>query len=175
MLLPRARKRLRAICPGVEITGTARHLAELEQTLDSQPAVDEARVAQVRAAIEQGRYKISPDRIADQLIQLERALGSPGSLSVDPGACRETLASLISQENRPRSRSLRSCSSVSTRFSLPTTSKALEAAMAERQGCVGVIVRVEEERRSMCRMMGIRSGSAGAREIARPGAIRPAR
>ncbi len=60
---------------GVEITGTARHLAALEQTLNSQPAVDEARVAHVRAAIEQGRYTISPDRIADQLIQLERALG----------------------------------------------------------------------------------------------------
>lgn len=60
---------------GVEITGTARHLAALEQALASQPAVDEARVANVRTAIEQGRYTISPERIADQLIQLERALG----------------------------------------------------------------------------------------------------
>lgn len=60
---------------GVDITGTARHLAKLEQTLASQPAVDEARVSQVRAAIEQGVYKISPERIADGLLQIERALG----------------------------------------------------------------------------------------------------
>lgn len=60
---------------GVDITGTARHLAQLEQTLASQPAVDEARVAQVRAALEQGAYKVSPERIADGLVQIERALG----------------------------------------------------------------------------------------------------
>lgn len=59
----------------VEITGTARQLAALEQVLASQPAIDETRVTQIRAAIEQGRYTVSPDRIADQLLQLERALG----------------------------------------------------------------------------------------------------
>jgi negative regulator of flagellin synthesis FlgM len=59
----------------VAITGTARQLAELEQALASQPAVDEARVASIRAAIEQGSYTVSPDRIADQLLLLERALG----------------------------------------------------------------------------------------------------
>lgn len=60
---------------GVDITGTARHLAQLEQTLARQPAVDETRVAQVRAAIEQGSYKVSPERVADGLVQIERALG----------------------------------------------------------------------------------------------------
>jgi negative regulator of flagellin synthesis FlgM len=60
---------------GVDITGTARQLAKLEQTLNSQPAIDEARVAQVRNSIEQGLYKISPERIADGLLQIERALG----------------------------------------------------------------------------------------------------
>lgn len=60
---------------GVDITGTAKQLAQLEQTLASQPAIDEARVAKVRAALEQGSYKVSPGRIADGLIQIERALG----------------------------------------------------------------------------------------------------
>jgi negative regulator of flagellin synthesis FlgM len=59
----------------VEITGTARQLADLEQTLAKQPAVDEKRVAEARSAIEQGSYKVSPERIADELVQLERALG----------------------------------------------------------------------------------------------------
>jgi negative regulator of flagellin synthesis FlgM len=60
---------------GVDITGTARQLAALEKTLNSQPAIDEARVAQVRSAIEQGHYRISPERVADGLIQIEHALG----------------------------------------------------------------------------------------------------
>lgn len=59
----------------VEITGTARQLADLEQTLVKQPVVDEKRVAKVRSAIEQGSYQISPDHIADQLVQIERVLG----------------------------------------------------------------------------------------------------
>ena len=59
----------------VAITGTARQLAALEQALANQPAVDETRVATIRSAIEQGRYTISPHKVADQLIQLERALG----------------------------------------------------------------------------------------------------
>lgn len=59
----------------VEITGTARQLAALEQVLASQPAVDEARVARIRAAVEQGRYTVSPEHIAGELLQLERALG----------------------------------------------------------------------------------------------------
>ena len=59
----------------VEITGTARQLADLEQVLAKQPAVDERRVAEVRTAIEQGSYKVSPEHVVDQLVQLERALG----------------------------------------------------------------------------------------------------
>jgi negative regulator of flagellin synthesis FlgM len=58
----------------VEITGTARQLAALEQKLANQPAVDEGRVASIRSAIEQGRYTVSPRHVADQLLQFERAL-----------------------------------------------------------------------------------------------------
>jgi len=63
---------------GVRITGTASQMAALEQALREQPAVDEARVAEVRSALEQGRYTIRPDRIADQLLELERALEKLG-------------------------------------------------------------------------------------------------
>ena len=58
----------------VHITGTAARLAALEQALLDLPAIDEARVAEIRFAIEEGRYTVNPDRIADQLLQLEQAL-----------------------------------------------------------------------------------------------------
>lgn len=58
----------------VHITGTARQLVELEQMVKDMPAVDEAKVAALSAAIEQGTYKVSADKIADNLMQIEQAL-----------------------------------------------------------------------------------------------------
>lgn len=59
----------------VHITDSASQLANLEQTLRRLPAVDEARVAQFRSAIDQGTYTVQPQQVADQLLQLERSLG----------------------------------------------------------------------------------------------------
>ena len=59
---------------GVHITGTARQLVELEQVVKDMPAVDEAKVAAISAAIENGTYKVSADKVADNLMQIERAL-----------------------------------------------------------------------------------------------------
>jgi negative regulator of flagellin synthesis FlgM len=58
----------------VHITGTARQLVELEQMVKDMPAVDEAKVAALSAAIEQGTYKVSPEKIADNFMQIEQAL-----------------------------------------------------------------------------------------------------
>lgn len=58
----------------VHITDSASQLATLEQTLHSLPAVDDARVTQIRTAIEQGTYTVQPHQIADQLMQLEHSL-----------------------------------------------------------------------------------------------------
>jgi negative regulator of flagellin synthesis FlgM len=64
----------------VQITGTARQLADLDQKVRDLPDVNEERVAQLRTAIEQGTYQVRPQHIADQLMSLERALGSlPGA------------------------------------------------------------------------------------------------
>jgi negative regulator of flagellin synthesis FlgM len=60
---------------GVRITDSARQLAALEQAIRELPDVDEARVAKVRAAIADGTYQVSPERIADKLIRLENELG----------------------------------------------------------------------------------------------------
>lgn len=59
----------------VHITDTATWLATLEPALREAPAVDVARVAGVRAAIETGRYTVQPEHVAAQLILIERALG----------------------------------------------------------------------------------------------------
>lgn len=58
----------------VKITDQARQLAALEQAVQSMPIVDEARVSEVRLALEQGRYEVSPERIADKLLRTEQEL-----------------------------------------------------------------------------------------------------
>jgi negative regulator of flagellin synthesis FlgM len=63
----------------VHITDTATRLAALEQSLRDSPAVDSARVEQLRSAIEQGRYTVEPVQVARQLVQMEHALGVLGT------------------------------------------------------------------------------------------------
>ena len=58
----------------VHITDAASQLASLEQALRGSPAVDSAKVAQLRSAIEQGTYQVNSEHVAVQLMQMERAL-----------------------------------------------------------------------------------------------------
>ncbi len=60
----------------VVITETARQLAMLEQQLAGLPAINDSRVAAVRRAIEEGRYQIDPQRVADKLLRVERDLAA---------------------------------------------------------------------------------------------------
>ncbi len=60
----------------VHITSQARQLAALEHALNDVPAVNEARVAEIRLAIEQGQYEVNAERIADKLLRTERELGA---------------------------------------------------------------------------------------------------
>lgn len=60
----------------VRITDQARQLAALEQTVNSLPVVNEAKVASIRAAIEDGSYQVVPERIADKLLRMDRELGA---------------------------------------------------------------------------------------------------
>jgi negative regulator of flagellin synthesis FlgM len=59
---------------GVTITGAARQLAQLEERVKDMPAVDEAKVAAISASIEQGTYKVQPEKVADGLMSIEAAL-----------------------------------------------------------------------------------------------------
>lgn len=58
----------------VQITGSARQLAQLEQHLQELPAVDTARVAEISDALATGRYQINAERIADKMLSMEEQL-----------------------------------------------------------------------------------------------------
>lgn len=59
----------------VELTGRAQLLERLEKSLEATPAIDSQRVAEVKAAIENGDYEIDSESIADAMVRLERAFG----------------------------------------------------------------------------------------------------
>ncbi len=58
----------------VKITDTASHLITAEQALNDVPVVNRDRVAELSDALSAGTYEISPERIANQLLQFERLL-----------------------------------------------------------------------------------------------------
>ncbi|MEJ0007401.1 MAG: flagellar biosynthesis anti-sigma factor FlgM [Steroidobacteraceae bacterium] len=58
----------------VQITDTASHLVTAEQALNDVPVISQERVSEVRATLANGTYRISPERIANQLLQFERLL-----------------------------------------------------------------------------------------------------
>jgi negative regulator of flagellin synthesis FlgM len=58
----------------VRITDQARQLAALERAVQDTPVVNEARVAAIRLAVEEGRYEVAPERIADKLLRMEHEL-----------------------------------------------------------------------------------------------------
>lgn len=60
----------------VRITDQARQLAALEHAVNDVPVTNDAKVAAIRLAIEQGQYQVSPDRIADKLLRMERELSA---------------------------------------------------------------------------------------------------
>jgi len=59
----------------VQITGTARQLAALEQSIRELPAIDEARVAAVKGRLADGSYQVDPQRVADRLLRMNADLG----------------------------------------------------------------------------------------------------
>ena len=62
----------------ISITAGARQLAALEKTIAALPMVDDARVVAAALAIEQGRYQIDAQLIADKLIRSDYELSQAG-------------------------------------------------------------------------------------------------
>jgi negative regulator of flagellin synthesis FlgM len=55
----------------VHLTGAARGLAAIEESLRALPVVDEARVAAVKERLQSGNYEVNPQRVADRLLRME--------------------------------------------------------------------------------------------------------
>jgi negative regulator of flagellin synthesis FlgM len=58
----------------VELTGHGKLIAQAESMLAAVPAIDQARVAEVRQAIENGEYVIDADSITDALLRSDLEL-----------------------------------------------------------------------------------------------------
>lgn len=59
----------------LRLTGEAASLQALQRELAAAPAVDQARVAEVRQALESGSYRIDPAKIAERMLDLDQQLG----------------------------------------------------------------------------------------------------
>lgn len=59
----------------VEVSNSARTLADLESRVMRSSGVDLAKVEAVKLALERGDYQIDPQKIADQLIRLDFEIG----------------------------------------------------------------------------------------------------
>jgi negative regulator of flagellin synthesis FlgM len=70
--------------PDVHLTGAARSLAAIAQSLRALPAVDELRVAAVKQRLQEGSYEIDPQRVADRLLRLESDLARVAPLDANP-------------------------------------------------------------------------------------------
>jgi negative regulator of flagellin synthesis FlgM len=68
----------------VKLTGAARGMVALEQAVHALPVVDEARVAEVKQRLQDGRYEVDPQRVADKLLRLEGDLRQGAPFSKNP-------------------------------------------------------------------------------------------
>lgn len=64
---------------GVRITEGARQLANLEKAIAALPVVDQARVDAVSRALDDGRYVVDPQRVADRLLRMDQDLSAARS------------------------------------------------------------------------------------------------
>jgi len=58
----------------VQLSPLSSQLQAIESSMANTPVVDSARVAEIRQAIADGRFKVNPDAVADQLLQTAREL-----------------------------------------------------------------------------------------------------
>ena len=55
----------------IDVSETARTLAALENHIGTLPVVNESRVDAVRRAMDEGRYHVDPQRVADKMLRFE--------------------------------------------------------------------------------------------------------
>ena len=55
----------------IDVSDTARTLAALEEQISSLPVINESRVDAVRRALDEGRYHVDAQRVADKMLRFE--------------------------------------------------------------------------------------------------------
>lgn len=58
----------------VQLSPLSAQLQAIESSMADTPVVDSARVAEIRKAIAEGRFKVNPDAVADHLLQTAHEL-----------------------------------------------------------------------------------------------------
>lgn len=58
----------------VQLSPLSSQMQAIESSMADTPVVDGARVAEIRQAIAEGRFKVNPDAVADHLLQAAREL-----------------------------------------------------------------------------------------------------
>ena len=58
----------------VQLSPLSTRLQAIQNSMADTPVVDSARVAELRQAISEGRFKVNPDAVADHLLQTAREL-----------------------------------------------------------------------------------------------------
>ncbi len=58
----------------VQLSALSSQLQTIESQMADMPVVDAARVAEIRLAIAEGRFKVNPNVVADHLLQTAREL-----------------------------------------------------------------------------------------------------
>ncbi len=58
----------------VQLSPLSSQLQAIESSMADTPVVDSAKVAEIRNAIAEGRFKVNPDAVADHLLQTAREL-----------------------------------------------------------------------------------------------------
>lgn len=58
----------------VHLSPLSSQLQAIESSMADTPVVDSARVAEIRQAIAEGRFRVNPDVVADSLLQTAREL-----------------------------------------------------------------------------------------------------
>ncbi|HTU65515.1 MAG TPA: flagellar biosynthesis anti-sigma factor FlgM [Steroidobacteraceae bacterium] len=55
----------------IDVSDAARTLSALEDKISTMPVVNESRVDAVRRAMDEGRYHVDPQRVADKMMRFE--------------------------------------------------------------------------------------------------------
>jgi len=58
----------------VSLSNQAKNLKQLEQKLGDYPEMDDDRITQIRAALEDGTYKIDAEKLAQKMLEMDKSI-----------------------------------------------------------------------------------------------------